>query len=124
VQVNVDNVQVQPVPEIAVTVKFVGGSVTVTSPTVAAALAALETVIVYVPEWPGLTLPTLDTAAVRFGVVGAAGPDEVQPTAKRPATRAEIISARKTRFFVGRLSECIVVPLYTGEVRVTRRKTR
>jgi hypothetical protein len=45
VQLNVARVHVQPVPEIAVTVKLVGGSVTVTAPLVAADPAALETVI-------------------------------------------------------------------------------
>ena len=45
--VNVARVQVQPDPEIAVTVKFVGGSVTVMVPLVAAAPEALETVMEY-----------------------------------------------------------------------------
>jgi len=45
VQVNVASVHIQPAPAIAVTVKLVGGSVTVIIPLVAAAPAALETVI-------------------------------------------------------------------------------
>jgi hypothetical protein len=97
VQLNVAKVQVQPVPVIAVTVKLVGGSVTVTAPVVAAAPAALETVIEYVaPVCPGLTFPTAEAAPVRIGVVGVGVLllFVVQPAMKKIAARLAIPSIR------------------------------
>ena|SRR6185312_12347449 len=62
-----DTVQVQPVPAMAVMVKPVGGSATVTVPLVAA-LPVLETVMLYVAFCsPLLKLPWVVTLAVRAG---------------------------------------------------------
>jgi len=83
-------VQVQPVPEIAVTVKFVGGSVTVTAPAVADAPAALATVIEYTAfDAPELMFARPETAAERLGVVGVEGDEEAEGIDPQPATRPE-----------------------------------
>ena len=70
-QVNVDSVQVHPVPVIAVAVKPVGNvSVTVTVPLVTA-LPLFVAVIVYVaPFCPCVKLPLCDLVMVRSGTLG------------------------------------------------------
>jgi hypothetical protein len=83
-QVNVANVQVQPVPVMLVAVKLVGGSVTVTVPLVGPALAAFETVIMYAaPTCNGRRVPRPVTVAERLGGVGALAP--ALPPAPAPA---------------------------------------
>jgi len=125
VQVKVDRVHVQPVPEIAVTVKLVGGSVTVTIPLVAAEPTALETVIEYdAPACPGLTLPTLDTAAVRVGVVGAGGVLllllDVHPATKRRLRTTQIPNRADAKRLNDREGLGIAAILWQAETRSPR----
>jgi hypothetical protein len=105
VQVVVDNVHVQFVPEMAVTVNPVGGSATVTVPLVAA-VPVLVTWIVYVAFcWPLLKFPCVVTLADSAGVPDCPPPPLLPApvqAARTTATRQANPSAKNGSLFFDR----------------------
>ena len=59
---------VQPVPDAAVAIRPAGRlSVTVTVPKLGPTVAAFETTMLYVPDWPAVKAPVCDLVIERLG---------------------------------------------------------